>query len=192
MVPDTSASLLEKLRHADDAAAWNDAWRRFVELYTPVLYAWLARRSIDLNTADQVVHETFSHLVEKMRTFQYDETKKFRHWLRTVANRILWLHLRRRSRAQPLPDQLTADSHQSDPAYEFWENEFRAHVLSRALDIMKRDYDESTWKGFLMRWLDEVPVAEIAARLGKKEAAVNAANYRIMTRLREELAGMLD
>ena len=44
---DTPASLLERLRHPDDAAAW----KRFVQLYAPLLYHW-ARRRMGLQTQD--------------------------------------------------------------------------------------------------------------------------------------------
>jgi RNA polymerase sigma-70 factor (ECF subfamily) len=47
----TSSSLLDRLRRPADA----EAWARFVELYTPLLYRWARRLGLqDADAADLV------------------------------------------------------------------------------------------------------------------------------------------
>src|SRR5687768_5078078 len=77
---ETSASLLERLRRPADA----EAWSRFVELYTPVLFAWA--RGVGLQDADaaDLVQDVLAGLLRSLPTFQYDPGKSFRAWLRTV------------------------------------------------------------------------------------------------------------
>src|SRR2546421_13117696 len=72
-VMDTPASLLERLRQPAAPAAWN----RFVELYTPVLYAWTRRLGLQPADAADLVQDVFTILVQKLPTFQYDKQKSF-------------------------------------------------------------------------------------------------------------------
>ena len=55
----TPASLLERLRHADEQAAWE----RFALLYTPLLTEWAGRLGLRGQDADDLVQEVFALLV---------------------------------------------------------------------------------------------------------------------------------
>jgi DNA-directed RNA polymerase specialized sigma24 family protein len=70
----TPASLLERLRQPGDAGAWG----RFVELYTPVLFAWA--RGLGLQDADaaDLVQDVLTGLVRTLPSFQYQPGKRFR------------------------------------------------------------------------------------------------------------------
>ena len=61
----TSVSLLGRLRQPED----QEAWRRFVHLYSPLLYYWA--RSVKLPAADaaDLVQEVLLIVVEKMPQF---------------------------------------------------------------------------------------------------------------------------
>jgi RNA polymerase sigma-70 factor (ECF subfamily) len=48
---DTPASLLERLRHAHEPAAWS----RFVDLYTPILFAFAGRLGLQAADAADLV-----------------------------------------------------------------------------------------------------------------------------------------
>jgi RNA polymerase sigma-70 factor, ECF subfamily len=87
---DTPASLLERLR---DPKA-DEAWGRFVELYSPLLLYWARRVGLREPDASDLVQEVFVVLLRKLPEFQYDARKGFRSWLRTVTlNR--WREIRR-------------------------------------------------------------------------------------------------
>src|SRR5205823_5013820 len=77
----TPASLLERLQRADEQTAWV----RFVELYTPVLFAWARRLGLQAQDAADLVQEVFTVLVRKLPEFRYDRQKSFRGWLRTIT-----------------------------------------------------------------------------------------------------------
>ena len=67
------------------------------------------------------------------------------------------------------------------------------HVAARALLVMKRDFEPATWKACWEVIVSGRPAAEIAAELGLSVAAVYAARYRVLHRLRQEiLQGLLD
>src|SRR5258708_3966903 len=92
----TSASLLERLRQPDAA----DAWRRFVRLYTPLLYYWARGLGLPTHDAADLVQEVLVVLVHKLPEFNYDPTKSFRGWLRTIALNK-WRERCRRFAARP-------------------------------------------------------------------------------------------
>lgn len=87
----TPPSLLERLRHSPERTAWE----RFVEMYTPMFFAWVGRLGVRGHDAADLVQDLFVVLVEKLPQFPYDQQKSFRAWLRTVLlNR--WRNWQRR------------------------------------------------------------------------------------------------
>jgi RNA polymerase sigma-70 factor (ECF subfamily) len=181
----TPASLLERVRHRDDAAAWT----RFVELYTPVIYGWARRLGLQEADAGDLVQDVFAVLVQKMAEFRYDPGQSFRAWLKTVAlNKV-----RERERRGGGEARLVAGHDLADKAEpSLWDEEFRRAVLRRAMQIMQNDFKPATWKACWGVIVERRPAAEVASALGITVGAVYAARFRVLARLRQELAGMLD
>ena len=59
----TSVSLLQPLRQPSA----NDAWAKFVDLYTPLIYYWARRMGLTSHETDDVVQDVLTILVRKMR-----------------------------------------------------------------------------------------------------------------------------
>lgn len=181
----TPVTLLERLRKTAD----QDAWKRFVALYTPLLYAWAQRAGCPEADVPDLVQEVLTLLVEKLPTFTYDPDHSFRGWLRTVAHNR-WRSLQRRARlpvsGQELADDL-ADPHPPDP---FWETDYRRELFGRALSLMQREFEPTTWRACLESVLHGKPAATVAQELGLTPAAVYVAKSRVLARLRQELAGL--
>jgi RNA polymerase sigma-70 factor (ECF subfamily) len=185
---DTPASLLERLRQP----AQHDAWPRFVELYTPLLYSWARRAGLQEADAADLVQDVFALLVHKLPEFSYDQHKSFRGWLRTVTLNK-WREIQRRGQHQPLAKganlaALPAD----DEAEALWEDEHRRHLVGRALEIMRGDFKPATWQACWQVVVEGRSAAEVAAELGLTIGAVHAARFRVLARLRHELQGLLD
>jgi RNA polymerase sigma-70 factor (ECF subfamily) len=183
----TPASLLERLRVSFDA----DAWTRFVELYTPLIYSWGRRVGLQDHDAADLVQDVFATLLQVLPTFAYDHHKSFRAWLRTVTLNQ-WRNKQKRWSERIRPgtdlDQLAAP----DALEAFWEAEYQQHLAGRALAIMRADFEEKTWKACWEVTVVGRPAPEVAATLGMTVGAVYAAKFRVMDRLRQELQGMLD
>src|SRR5436190_1808729 len=77
----TSPTLLDKLRLPEQQEAWN----RFTELYTPLIYYWARSQSLAEADAADLVQEVFLVLVTKLPHFRYDQDGSFRGWLRTLT-----------------------------------------------------------------------------------------------------------
>src|SRR5690348_13054594 len=92
----TPVSLLERVRLPGEQQAWG----RFVEIYTPLLYYWSRRMGLQESDAADLVQEVFAILVTKLPQFVYDRNKSFRGWLRTILQNK-WRDKQRRLAAEP-------------------------------------------------------------------------------------------
>ena len=184
-MPATPASLLARLRSPADA----DAWVRFVRLYTPFLYHWAHRRGLPPEDAADLVQEVFSQLLKVLPTFAYDPGRSFRSWLAVVVGNK-WRELSRKRRPQPVPPGDLAD--RAGPADDFDDREYRAHIAGRALRLLQAEFAPATWKAFWGVVVEGRPAAAVANELGITPNAVYLARGRVLRRLREELAGLVE
>src|SRR5262249_33286347 len=118
---ETPPSLLERLRHPDDRAAW----AHFVDLYTPVLFAFAGRLGLQEADAADLVQDVFLLLMRTLPQFTYDPQKSFRAWLWTVMRNKVAAH---RRGPQPHSAGLSgvADSDEMERA---WETEYRQRLV---------------------------------------------------------------
>lgn len=184
----TSMSLLEELRQP----APNQAWKRFVQLYTPVLFSWATRAKLQESDAADLVQEVFVILVGKLPEFQHNRTGSFRAWLRTVMMNKLRDWKRRNARAVmvALDDQQMAQI--ESEADGFWDTDFRRELTVRAIELIKVDFEPNTWDaGWEFLTKDDSAFA-IAKKYGTTENAVYIAKCRILRSLRQKMGGMLD
>lgn len=185
----TSPTLLERLRHGGDPAAW----QRFVKLYTPLLYYWSRRHGLQSADADELLQEVFRTLLIKLPRFQYDPQGSFRSWLRTVTTNTLQA-LRRRKMERPVGgDGVGWDEiPQAESPESLGETEYREYIAVRTLDLIQVEFASSTWQAFWETTVQDRPVAEVAIEFGMTPNAVHIARCRVIRRLREELRGLLD
>jgi len=185
----TSTSLLKRLEKLED----KEAWDRFVSLYTPLIYYWSRRTGLSNHDAADLVQDVMTVLVRKLPEFRYDPRKSFRGWLRTVTLNK-W---RERARRKSVP---TVDPGQSglqnlaapDPMEEYWEQEYRQQLVSRAMQLLRPEFQPSTWEACWRYVVEGRRAEEAAAEAGVSLWTVYSAKSRLLRRLREELEGMLD
>jgi RNA polymerase sigma-70 factor, ECF subfamily len=185
----TSVSLLERLREP----AQQQAWTRFVDLYTPLIYCWARRVGLPSEEAADLVQDVLTVLVTKLPEFRYDPDRSFRGWLRVVTLNKWRENRRRRGVAlQEASDSELAGVISPEAEDAFWLVEYRQQLVGRALKLMQAEFHESTWKACWECVVAGKPAAEVARELGLTVAAVYAAKSRVLRRLREELGGLLD
>jgi RNA polymerase sigma-70 factor (ECF subfamily) len=182
----TPASLLERLRRPEE----HEAWGRFVELYTPLLFAWARRLGVPLQEVPDLVQDVLVLLVRKLPQFTYDPSRSFRAWLRTVLiNR--WRQSCRAGHAPEVVAEL-AELQAPDALGPQEEAEYRSHLVRRALEQLAPAFPPRTWEAFRRYVVDGQPPAQVAAELHLNLGTVYAAKSRILTRLRRELDGLLE
>jgi RNA polymerase sigma-70 factor (ECF subfamily) len=189
MTDSTSSSLLLRLRRPGEQVAW----RRFIDLYTPLLFYWACRMGLSAEDAADLVQDVFVTLVSKLPEFRYDRGKSFRSWLRTVAENR-WRDALRKRAAVPHNAGAAAldEAAVPDGAADVWEAEYRQRLLGQAVHLMQSDFEEKTWKACWALVVDGKSGAETAAELGMTVEAVYAAKARVLRRLRLELEGLMD
>jgi RNA polymerase sigma-70 factor (ECF subfamily) len=185
---ETPASLLQRLREPDP----QEAWARFVDLYTPLVYFWACRAGLQAPDAADLVQEVFLILLDRLPEFSYDPKRSFRSWLRTVTLNKWRDMCRRRAAALPPGGPLPEDLPVPDSAEAVWEAEYRQHLVAQASRLMQAEFQPTTWQAFWIQVVEGRSGYETAQRLGLSLDAVYAARSRVLRRLRQELDGLLD
>lgn len=184
----TSLSLLERLRRPGE----QDAWQRFVQLYTPLIFHWARRVGLPAQEAGDFVQDVMTLLVQKLPDFQYDRSKSFRGWLRTVTLNK-WRELRRRPGIPLEPNSPDVSGLvEPDDANGLSDQEYREFLVGRALKFMQVDFEPATWKACWEYVVVGKPATEVARQLGITVNAVYIAKSRVLRRLRQELQGLLE
>jgi RNA polymerase sigma factor (sigma-70 family) len=192
---DTSASLLDRLRRpADDVA-----WRRLVDLYTPLIRAWLHRADLLAPDSDDLVQEVLAVVVRRMADFEHNgRPGAFRTWLRAITVNCLrdfWRARRIRPAAAGGSDFLRVLSELEDPASGLsrdWDREHDLHVTRRLLELLRPRFAPKTWQAFRRVALEGADPDAVAAELGLTVNAVFIAKSRVLSRLRQEARGLID
>lgn len=185
----TSVTLLERVRQAAD----QEAWRRFVQLYAPLMYAWARGTGLQVQDAADLVQDVFAVLVQRLPAFHYDRQGSFRAWLRTVLLNKWRENHRRRVPAplDPAHGKLTELESPQDSG-ELGEGAHRRHHVRRVLELIENDFQPATWRAWREFVIAGRTAVDVAAELGLSVHAVYLAKARVLRRLRQELDGLLD
>src|SRR5271166_4637881 len=123
-MPTTRASLLVRLRDPGD----NEAWRQFVQLYAPVVYAFARRRQLQDADAGDLTQEVLRSVMGAARKLDYDPARgSFRGWLFTVTRNKLLDQRERQRREQAVGGTSAQEVFAQQPAAEdeaLWDEEF--------------------------------------------------------------------
>ena len=183
LINPTPISLLERLRNRGD----KEAWQRFVEIYTPLLYAFARKLALDSDQAADLVHEVFVVLLEQLPQFVYDPQQRFRGWLWTV-----FINKYRAGQRVVGKYGTLHDYPQSDQIAIWIEADYHRFVISRVVDVLRSDFEEATWKAFWEVVFENRSPEAVARELGLSVASVYQAKSRVLRRLRQELKGLVD
>jgi RNA polymerase sigma-70 factor (ECF subfamily) len=191
----TSVSLLDRARDPDDA----DAWRRLHDLYRPLIVHYLRREPALASELEDLTQDVLTDLVRKLPTFQRERKGSFRAWLRLVTHSRVVDHLRRLQRAPRLANDVEGRAGilagLADPQSALSQEWDRAHdqyVLGRLMELIRADFEPTTWQAFVMLVREQRSTAEVARALNVSANAALVAKSRVLKRLREEAAGLIE
>ena len=192
---DTPVSLLERLRLRPDAASW----QRLVDLYAPLIRDWLRRQDVQPADVDDLTQEVLGVVARELPQFRHDLRRgAFRRWLRTITvNRLreFWRKQRPHLVAAGAGTEESVLDRLEDPASDLsrlWDQEHDRHVLRRLLELIEPDFEPVSWRAFYLVVVEGRDTAEVAGELGMSVNAVRIAKCRILNRVRQESAGLLD
>jgi len=186
----TSLSLIDRVR-AHDA----DAWRRLSRLYGPLVYRWARQAGLQESDAADLAQDVFGVLAAKISDFRRNRAgDSFRGWLWGITNNKLKEFFRRQA-ADPrafggTDAHLQLNALPEAPPEESREArlmETNASLIHRAMELIKTEFEENTWRAFWRTAIDEQTAPNVADELQMTSAAVRQAKCRVLRRLKQEL-----
>ncbi len=163
-------------------------------LYTPLLHRWTTLAGLAEQDAADLIQEVFVILVRELPEFRYNPASgSFRGWLRTVTlNKCRERQRRRRIGQGQGGDEQVVDRLPAAETAEFWEREYREWLVHRALEVMRGQFEPTTWRACWETAVNGRSAKDVSQLLGLSESAVYIAKFRVLRRLRGELSGLLD
>lgn len=189
----TSPSLILRAKSLDQSA-----WERLSKLYTPLVYQWARAQKLQESDAADVVQDVFQAVAKSISKFEIGEDKPpFRAWLWGITRHKVKDHFRKKldgpnavgGSAAHLQLVDMPESEPRDDSDPMTLNN-RDSLAYRALDLMKTDFQAKTWQAFWRVTIEDQPAADVAADLGMSVGSVYTAKSRVLSHLREELAGL--
>jgi RNA polymerase sigma-70 factor (ECF subfamily) len=183
----TSLTLIGHVKAHDD-----DAWKRLVDLYSPLLRQWCGRWGVQGADADDVLQEIFQGVFVSLRHFRRDrDGASFRGWLHGVARyKVLSLIRRAELRGPGGTDFFEKSLLLPDPVADTPNQEeglLVGNPYGDALEIVRAEFEDRTWQAFWRTTVEGQPTAVIAEALNITPAAVRQAKSRVLRRLKEVL-----
>ena len=183
----TRYSLPSRLQDWDD----HDSWHEFFETYSRLIYSVAMQSGLNEMEAEDVLRETVISVARDLHKFKRERALgSFRGWLRNI---IRWRvvdyikqQVRLRDTAQHWAD-LPALEEIADPAGAVWEREWQTKLFNLAVDRVKRQVKAKHYQMFDLYVVQQVPVPEIARRLGVTATHIYVAKHRISSLIRKKI-----
>ncbi len=189
----TSKTLLQRLRAND-----SEAWRVMVQLYTPLVRHWATRGGVRGVDVEDVTQEVLQAAATHMENFRREKPgDSFRGWLRGITRNMVLQHFRRSGRnprgsggtsalvqLQEVQDAVSPEE-DTDPVEEL------DGLRRRALELVRSEFEERTWRAFWMTVVEGRAPADIAAEMGVTPTAIRMAKSRVLRRLKETFGDLI-
>lgn len=183
--PDTSESLIVRVRDPSNRAAWD----QFEQLYRPVIFRIARARGLQHSDALDLVQQVLMSVSAAIGRYEkQSEGMRFRNWLSRVTRNAILKALSRgpRDPAAGGTDALNLlhDVPGDDATEALIDLEYRREVFVRAAARVRTEVQEETWLAFEATVLQDVSIEVAAKRFGMSIGSIYAARSRIMRRLR--------
>jgi RNA polymerase sigma-70 factor (ECF subfamily) len=191
---DTHKSLLLRAQTGEE-----NAWKDLTDLYRPLIVGWVKRQGVSARDVDDLSQEILLSVVKYLPTFEHSgRPGAFRSWLRTIiCSRTMdyWRAIEAGTQVSGASDAAAALQQIEDPNSNLnrrWDEEHDRYVLGCLLDLVAEEFEPATLMAFRRLTLDGASGAAAAAELGLTVPAVYMAKSRVLKRIRQEAAGLID
>ena len=188
---ETSTTLLARIKALDP-----EAWKRFVFVYSPLVYRWCCRAGLQETDAADIGQEVFQSVFKSISGFEHTGPGSFRCWLKAITNnKCRDFFRRKRPGAQgdggsdayqtllQVPE--AAEEASDDPAGD------EAILLRQAVQLVLAELSPEASRAFLRVVSEDRAPTDVAEELGMTVNAVYLIVSRVKRRIREEFAGLV-
>ena len=185
-VPETSETLLSRIKDPADAAAWTE----FLAIYQPVVYRMARRRMQDADALD-VSQKVFAAVAQAIARWEPGVGRPpFRAWLTVIARHAILNALSRQrpdrgagtSSILEFLHQQPVDDPQTTAELLL---ESRRQTLRWATEQIRSEFSRESWAMFWETAVAGRSVADVAGAMQRSVGAVYMARFKVMQRLRE-------
>ena len=158
-----------------------EAISELYEAHVQAIFRYIAYRVESDVVAEDLTSEVFLRVVRNIATYQ-DTGAPFAAWLYRIAANLLTEHYRQKRHTSPdaLPEDLVTD--ETDPFGRTAQAAER-DILRGALKTLSPDFQTL----LILRFMEGLPIAEVAAALAKSEGAVRVMQHRALKALAQAL-----
>ncbi len=192
--PETRDSLLVQVQDP----ANRDAWDLFARIYRPAIVRIAMARGLQHADAQDLAQQVLMAVASAIGTWEKrDESTRFRHWLSRVTKNAILNALTRRPKDQAVGgssiEELLREVVDRDKATTtLLENQLRRELYLQAAEMIKTEFRPDSWQAFELSVAGDLTIEQVAQQLGKSIGAIYTARSRIMFRLRETIAELIE
>lgn len=189
-LPDTRASLIQRLPDAADAMAWNEV----IDIYSPLIRRLAVSHGMQSADADDLTQEVFASVSQSIqRWLDREDRGPFRAWLLSIARNAAINHLTRRATktlaaggSRGDSEWLQRPSRQQEITDQF-DVEFRKQVFRWAAARVKNQVAPKTWSAFWLTQIEGQSVENASRQLDVTVGAIYVNRSRVMKRMKESV-----
>ena len=178
----TRKSLLSKIRSGDEVS-----WEEFYHTYRPLILLRGGDLGLTQTEKEDLVQNVVLDFFKTSKYFVYDRSKgRFRDYLRMVIrNRAIDIIRKRRDQEVSIESENTGIDILPDEAIDMWDEEWISHMMSQALDELKKQINPTTYQAFDLYAIQNEPSHNVAEMLDISVNSVFVYKNRAINKLRE-------
>lgn len=171
-IPVTSMTLIDLVKRGDE-----DAWFRFVDVYTELIYAQCVNADLVPEAASEVSSDVFVALVSAVRSFRKrTSTDRFHHFLRRITTYKIcdYWDAKRRLKDAGLggglhPVDLDVESEEClalEQVDQMWnEKQLQEAIRLRILRDARNHFPDETIRLYVLLEVEDRPISEVATEV---------------------------
>ncbi|HUU83917.1 MAG TPA: sigma-70 family RNA polymerase sigma factor [Phycisphaerae bacterium] len=183
----TRSSLLSRIKDLGDGTSWEE----FDQVYRPLLVRYALSRRLSREESEEIAQQCMATIAEGIQQFQ--RRVSFRGWLRRMVDNKVNDQLRRRRREHSAKtrDFDREQTTEANPAL-LWERQWNRTHLLYCLNHIRNEVSPLTYQAFDLYVIRELPVVQIAERLGMSPNQIYVAKHRVLTRIKKRWGDLAD
>lgn len=188
MATSTDRPVDESAEHIRDLVARGqqgdrDALEELYLIHFDRIYSYLHVSVGNRHDAEDLTTQTFLKMLEKIGSFKW-QSAPFSAWLFRIAHNLAMDHFRARRRWQPEEEVPEPPAHEAEPSAEL---EAMRTIGRESMLKLIEDLSPEQQQVLTLKFVFNLPNAEVAAILDKTEGAVKSLQHRALASLQKQV-----